>query len=72
MASCLKFTDGKPYLRRESKHAMPRVLCLESTPEQIAGKLVDGSLYNKALTETKLQGLSYSYIANHIIYKGFV
>ena len=40
---CRKFTDDKEYEEKEIKHALPRVLCLELTPEHMAGKLVNES-----------------------------
>ena len=40
---CRKFTDDEDYLRRELEHALPRVQCLELTPEHITGKLVNES-----------------------------
>ena len=42
-ALCRKFTDDETYLERELKNALSRVLCLELTPEQITGKLVNES-----------------------------
>ena len=40
---CRKFTDDEDYLRRELENALPRVQCLELTPEHITGKLVNES-----------------------------
>ena len=40
---CRKFTDDEEYLARELKSALPRVQCLELTPEHITGKLVNES-----------------------------
>lgn len=40
---CCKFTDDKEYEEKEIKHALPRVLCLELTPEHMTGKLVNES-----------------------------
>ena len=40
---CRKFTDDKEYEEKEIKHALPRVLCLELTPEHMTGKLVKES-----------------------------
>jgi len=40
---CRKFTDDKAYEDEEVKHALPRVLCLELTPEHMTGKLVKES-----------------------------
>lgn len=42
-ALCRKFTDDKAYLKRELEHALPRVLCLELTPDHMTGKLVNES-----------------------------
>lgn len=42
-ALCRKFTDDEVYLERELKNALPRVMCLELTPKQITGKLVNES-----------------------------
>lgn len=42
-ALCRKFTDDGEYLEYELKHALPRVQCLELTPEHISGKLVKES-----------------------------
>ena len=42
-ALCRKFTDDEAYLEWELKNALPRVLCLELTPEHITGKLVNES-----------------------------
>ncbi len=36
-----KFTDDEEYIERELKNALPRVQCLELTPEHITGKLVN-------------------------------
>jgi len=38
---CRKFTDDKEYLEKELKNALPRVQCLELTPEHMTGKLVN-------------------------------
>ncbi len=38
-----KFTDDEEYIERELKNALPRVQCLELTPEHITGKLVNES-----------------------------
>ena len=40
---CRKFTDDREYEEKEIKHAFPRVLCLELTPEHMTGKLVNES-----------------------------
>lgn len=40
---CRKFTDDNDYLQNELKNALPRVQCLELTPEHITGKLVNES-----------------------------
>ncbi len=40
---CRKFTDDEEYLQHELVHALPRVLCLELTPEHMTGKLVNES-----------------------------
>ena len=40
---CRKFTDDEEYLEYELKHSLPRVQCLELTPEHISGKLVNES-----------------------------
>ena len=37
---CKRFTDDREYLEYELEHALPRVQCLELTPEHITGKLV--------------------------------
>lgn len=42
-ALCRKFTDDEEYLEREIKHSLPRVLCLELTPQYMTGKLVNES-----------------------------
>ena len=42
-ALCRKFTDDEAYLEWELKNALPRVLCLELTPEHMTGKLVNES-----------------------------
>ncbi len=38
-----KFTDDKEYLEDELQRALPRVLCLELTPEHMTGKRVKES-----------------------------
>ena len=38
-----KFTDDEEYLEKELKNALPRVQCLEFTPEHMTGKLVNES-----------------------------
>lgn len=38
-----KFTDDKEYLEDELQRALPRVLCLELTPEHMTGKKVKES-----------------------------
>ncbi len=38
-----KFTDDKEYLKDELQRALPRVLCLELTPEHMTGKRVKES-----------------------------
>ena len=38
-----KFTDDKEYLDDELQRALPRVLCLELTPEHMTGKRVKES-----------------------------
>ena len=38
---CRKFTDDEEYLEKELKNALPRVQCLELTPEHMTGKLVN-------------------------------
>ena len=38
-----KFTDDEEYLQKELKNALPRVQCLELTPEHMTGKLVNES-----------------------------
>jgi len=38
-----KFTDDEEYLEKELKNALPRVQCLEFTPERMTGKLVNES-----------------------------
>ena len=38
-----KFTDDKEYLEKELQNALPRVLCLELTPEHMTGKRVKES-----------------------------
>ncbi|MBQ1745317.1 MAG: pyridoxamine 5'-phosphate oxidase family protein, partial [Clostridiales bacterium] len=38
---CRKFTDDEEYLQKELKNALPRVQCLELTPEHMTGKLVN-------------------------------
>ena len=40
---CQKFTDDKEYLKDELQRALPRVLCLELTPEHMTGKRVKES-----------------------------
>ncbi len=40
---CQKFTDDKEYLKKELQNALPRVLCLELTPEHMTGKRVKES-----------------------------
>lgn len=40
---CKKFTDDEDYLNKEIENALPRVLCLELTPEHMTGKLVNES-----------------------------
>ena len=40
---CRKFTDDEKYLQKELKNALPRVRCLELTPEHMTGKLVNES-----------------------------
>ena len=40
---CRKFTDDEEYLQKELKNALPRVQCLELTPEHMTGKLVNES-----------------------------
>ena len=40
---CGKFTEDQEYIEDEVKHAGPRVLCLEFTPEHMTGKLVNES-----------------------------
>lgn len=40
---CKKFTDDEDYLNKEIENAIPRVLCLELTPEHMTGKLVNES-----------------------------
>ena len=40
---CHKFTDDEEYIAHEIEHALPRVQCLELTPEHITGKLVNES-----------------------------
>ena len=40
---CGKFTEDQEYIEDEVKHAGPRVLCLEFTPEHMTGKLVKES-----------------------------
>lgn len=40
---CGKFTEDQEYIEHEVKHAGPRVLCLEFTPEHMTGKLVNES-----------------------------
>ena len=40
---CRKFTDDEAYLQYELEHNLPRVLCLELTPEHMTGKLVNES-----------------------------
>ena len=42
-ALCRKFTDDEEYLEYELKNSLPRVQCLELTPEHISGKLVKES-----------------------------
>ena len=42
-ALCRKFTEDEDYLEYELRHALPRVQCLELTPEHITGKLVNES-----------------------------
>lgn len=42
-ALCRRFTDDEAYLKQELDHALPRVMCLELTPENMAGKLVNES-----------------------------
>ncbi|MBE6816695.1 MAG: pyridoxamine 5'-phosphate oxidase family protein [Ruminococcaceae bacterium] len=42
-ALCRKFTDDEAYLAHELKTALPRVLCLELTPEHMTGKRVNES-----------------------------
>ena len=39
---CRKFTDDEAYLKEELSH-IPRVLCLELTPDHMTGKLVNES-----------------------------
>ena len=38
-----KFTDDEDYLEKELKNALPRVQCLEFSPEHMTGKLVNES-----------------------------
>ena len=38
-----KFTNDEEYLQKELKNALPRVQCLELTPEHMTGKLVNES-----------------------------
>ena len=40
---CRKFTDDEEYLKQELEHALPRVQCLELTPDHMTGKLVNES-----------------------------
>lgn len=40
---CWKFTDDQEYLEKELKNSLPRVCCLELTPEHMTGKLVNES-----------------------------
>jgi nitroimidazol reductase NimA-like FMN-containing flavoprotein (pyridoxamine 5'-phosphate oxidase superfamily) len=40
---CRKFTDDEEYLEYEIKNSLPRVQCLELTPQHITGKLVNES-----------------------------
>lgn len=40
---CRKFTDDQEYLEKELKNSLPRVCCLELTPEHMTGKLVNES-----------------------------
>lgn len=40
---CKKFTDDEDYLNKEIENSLPRVLCLELTPEHMTGKLVNES-----------------------------
>lgn len=40
---CQKFTDDQAYLERELKISLPRVCCLELTPEHMTGKKVKES-----------------------------
>ena len=42
-ALCRKFTDDEEYLKRELEGFLPKVQCLEFTPEHITGKLVNES-----------------------------
>ena len=42
-ALCRKFTDDEEYLKRELEGFLPKVQCLELTPEHITGKLVNES-----------------------------
>ena len=42
-ALCRKFTDDEEYLKYELQHSLPRVQCLQLTPEHISGKLVNES-----------------------------
>ena len=42
-ALCRKFTDDEVYLQRELQNALPRVQCLELTPDHMTGKLVNES-----------------------------
>lgn len=40
---CRKFTDDEEYLQKELTNALPRVQCLELTPQHMTGKLVNES-----------------------------
>lgn len=40
---CRKFTDDQEYLERELRDSLPRVCCLELTPEHMTGKMVKES-----------------------------